>query len=46
MVEHMQTFIVAANKRGSLFPRNVEEGYNAMKAMQQVLACGRKGAMS
>ena len=36
MVEHMQTFIVAANRRGSFFPQNVEDGYNVMKEMQQV----------
>lgn len=45
MVEHMQHFIVA-NKRGSLFPQNVEEGYNAMKAMQQVLPCSPRDTMS
>ena len=37
MVEHMETFIIAANRRGSFFPQDVEEGYNVMKGMQQVL---------
>ena len=37
MVEHMQTFIVAANRRRSLFPQDVEQGYNVMKEIQQVL---------
>jgi len=36
MVEHMQTFIIATNRRGSFFPQDVEEGYNVMKGMQQV----------
>jgi len=34
-VEHMQTFIIATNRRGSFFPQDVEEGYNMMRGMQQ-----------
>ena len=37
MVEYMQAFIVPTDRRGSLFPQDVEQGYNVMKEMQQVL---------
>ena len=46
MVEHMQTFIIGADKQEGRFPRNAEEGYNAMKEMQLVLARSSKHAMS
>ena len=46
MVEHMQTFIIGADKQEGRFPRNAEEGYNAMKEMQQVLARSSRNAMS
>jgi len=45
MVEYMQTFVIAANKQGVPFPQNVEEGYNVMKEMQQVLHRVSKGLM-
>ena len=37
MVNHMRTFIVTAKGKGSHFPQDVEEGYNVMREMQQVL---------
>ena len=37
MVENMQSLTIAGNRKGSLFPQNIEEGYNVMKQMQQVL---------
>jgi len=46
MVEYMQTFTIAANKQGGLFPQSVEEGYNVMKEMQQVPPRVSKGLVS
>jgi hypothetical protein len=36
MVEYMQAYVVPINRKGSLFPQSVEQGYNVMKEMQQV----------
>jgi hypothetical protein len=43
---NMQTLIIAANNQGGNFPKNAEEGYNAMKGMQQVLPRVFRGAVS
>ena len=38
MVEQMQNIIIStANKHEGYFPQNTEDGYNAIKEMQQVL---------
>ena len=38
LVEQMHTVIISTtNKQGGYFPQNAEDGYNAVKEMQQVL---------
>jgi hypothetical protein len=44
MAESMQTLIVAANREVH-FPQDAEEGYNAMKEMQQVPPHSSRGAI-
>ena len=38
--------IITSNKQGGYFPQNPEDGYNAMKEMQQVLLHASRGSRS
>jgi hypothetical protein len=47
MVEHMQKFVISADEQQAKhLPQDVEEGYNVMKEMQQVLPLSASGPTS